>query len=102
MRKEFEAMVRDAQGEICSRVAEVDGDGSVFQRDSWSREGGGGGTSCVLQNGRVFEKAGVNVSVVHGNMPKEAMDAATGRGVNRATGVKDATRSPSLRAESLL
>lgn len=30
---------------------------------------GGEGISCVLQNGKVFEKAGVNVSVVHGPLP---------------------------------
>jgi len=32
----------------------------------------------VLQNGNVFEKAGVNVSVVYGQMPPDAYRAATG------------------------
>lgn len=40
-----------------------------FLRDSWIRKEGGEGSSCVLTNGRVFEKAGVNVSVVHGQLP---------------------------------
>jgi len=70
MREKMEAMVRAAQDEICEAVAKVDG--GSFQTDSWEREGGGGGTSCVLQDGRVFEKAGVNVSVVHGTLTPEA------------------------------
>jgi coproporphyrinogen III oxidase len=32
----------------------------------------------VLQDGNIFEKAGVNVSVVYGQMPPEAYRAATG------------------------
>jgi coproporphyrinogen III oxidase len=43
-----------------------------FHEDSWTREGGGGGITRVLQNGKVWEKAGVNVSVVYGSMPPEA------------------------------
>lgn len=33
---------------------------------------GGGGITCVLQDGTVFEKAGVNVSVVSGSLPASA------------------------------
>ena len=36
--------------------------------------------SRVLSNGKVFEKAGVNLSVVYGSMPQEALQAATERG----------------------
>ncbi|GLD50097.1 oxygen-dependent coproporphyrinogen-III oxidase, mitochondrial isoform X2 [Lates japonicus] len=36
--------------------------------DRWHRKEGGGGISCVMQDGKVFEKAGVNVSVVFGNL----------------------------------
>jgi coproporphyrinogen III oxidase len=48
----------------------------VFREDAWTRPGGGGGISRVLQGGRVFEKAAVNVSVVYGVMPPEAYRAA--------------------------
>ena len=36
------------------------------------RPEGGGGITCVIQDGMVFEKAGVNISVVHGKLSKAA------------------------------
>jgi coproporphyrinogen III oxidase len=45
----------------------------VFQRDHWLRPQGGEGSSCVIRGGRVFEKGGVNVSVVHGKLPPAAI-----------------------------
>jgi coproporphyrinogen III oxidase len=47
----------------------------TFHRDAWLRPEGGEGSSCVLTNGRVFEKAGVNVSIVHGNLPVRGQQA---------------------------
>lgn len=45
----------------------------AFTLDSWQREEGGGGLSCVLQGGEVFESAGVNFSHVKGfSMPASA------------------------------
>ncbi len=41
---------------------------------------GGGGISCVMQDGKVFEKAGVNVSVVYGNLTEEAAKQMRSRG----------------------
>src|SRR3990167_4422982 len=45
-------------------------DGTRFGTDEWEREGGGGGRSRVLSEGLVIEKGGVNVSLVHGEIPE--------------------------------
>jgi coproporphyrinogen III oxidase len=62
---------------VCAALEAADGTGK-FKEDVWSRPGGGGGISKVLQDGTVFEKAGVNVSVVYGTMPPDAYRAAKG------------------------
>jgi coproporphyrinogen III oxidase len=41
-------------------------DGKHFLHDSWQRPEGGGGISCVLEEGSVLERAGVNFSHVMG------------------------------------
>lgn len=83
MRSKFEKMIREAQIDITKKVEEIDGEGK-FQEDVWVRANGGGGMSRVLTGGKVWEKAGVNLSVVYGSMPQEALQAATERGVDRA------------------
>ncbi|MBT3038555.1 MAG: oxygen-dependent coproporphyrinogen oxidase [Candidatus Thiodiazotropha sp. (ex Ctena orbiculata)] len=58
------------QQTICCALEEEDGKARFFQ-DSWQREPGahlgGGGISAVLQEGEVFEQAGVNFSHVTGD-----------------------------------
>lgn len=70
LRTRMQTYVMDLQDRICAALADVDG--KAFGEDRWEREGGGGGRSRVLQEGNVFEKAGVGVSVVHGTLTPEA------------------------------
>ena len=51
-------------------------DGKNFLIDSWQRKEGGGGTTSILENGNVFERAGIGYSSVTGSkLPKAATDA---------------------------
>jgi len=93
MQVRFEEMIRNAQDSICAGIERVDG-GASFHEDAWVRESGGGGISRVLQDGNVFEKAGVNVSVVYGTMPPEAVKAASARGVTRDVGYAPGEKVP--------
>ena len=58
------------QAEIVSTLEALDTAHS-FITDDWSREAGGGGRTCVLEDGAFIEKGGVNVSCVHGEMSEE-------------------------------
>merc|ERR1711965_255647 len=41
-----------------------------FKQDIWKRKEGGGGQSRIIENGAVIEKGGVNISAVHGVLPR--------------------------------
>jgi coproporphyrinogen III oxidase len=56
----------DLQDRICETLEKIDGQ-NRFREDTWQREEGGGGRSRVLEEGGVFEKAGINFSHVRGN-----------------------------------
>lgn len=63
------------QSHICDALEKVDGV-ARFKTDEWTRTDlsgghGGGGTTRVLAEGAVFEKAGVNFSAVRGHMPAD-------------------------------
>ena len=51
-------------------------DGASFVADSWQRAEGGGGTTRVLDDGTLLERAGVNVSRVHGRALPPSATAA--------------------------
>jgi coproporphyrinogen III oxidase len=68
-RKRTEEYFRELQDRISLAIGMIDG--LPFREDSWEREGGGGGRTRILENGHVFEKAGVNFSSVHGNLPEQ-------------------------------
>ena len=78
---------RTLQDEICAGLAVADG-GATFREDTWDRPGGGGGRTRVLENGAVFEKAGVNFSEVFGEMDPKFATQMPGEGNSfTATGV---------------
>ena len=52
-----------------------------FEVTPTTRPDGGGGLMSVMRGGRVFEKIGVNVSEVHGELGGRARAAMAGRGV---------------------
>lgn len=104
MRTRMEMLIMETQADFCKALEEVDG--GKFKVDRWERKegeggdndlhlfiailnpfpadsvcvSGGGGISCVMQDGKVFEKAGVNVSVVFGYLTEEAARQMRSRG----------------------
>ena len=61
------AEVSKLQSLICAALEAVDG-GALFTEENWTRSEGGGGKTRVMVNGNVFEKGGVNTSVVYGDV----------------------------------
>jgi coproporphyrinogen III oxidase len=59
-------------------------DGKTFLHDSWNRPEGGGGTSCLLEEGNVFERAGVGFSHVLGSKLPPSASAAHPEAAGRA------------------
>ena len=77
----------EVQQKITDGLANTDG-GPGFRVDTWSREGGGGGRTMILQDGPVFEKGGVNVSCVYGQLSESFAQQLPGEGRDFfATGV---------------
>ncbi len=81
---EFEKWTIKLRDDICSELEKIEEEydhdyllPGQFRRESWRRNDptqpnndGGGGTMSVLR-GRVFEKAGVNISCVQGQFPEQ-------------------------------
>jgi coproporphyrinogen III oxidase len=59
--------IHSLQNTICAALEAADGK-ATFVEDQWKRAEGGGGKTRVIANGNVFEKGGVNTSVVFGNV----------------------------------
>ncbi len=79
-RAQVVTLIESAQPALCSAFEQIESeavqacqqpDGAAlpparFSSATWERPGGGGGTARVLSDGRVFERAGVNISAVSG------------------------------------
>jgi coproporphyrinogen III oxidase len=68
-REQWIEYIYDLQDNICTGLENIDGK-ARFHTDEWKRaEGsGGGGRTRVIADGNVFEKGGVNTSVVYGQV----------------------------------
>ncbi|HEY4635279.1 MAG TPA: oxygen-dependent coproporphyrinogen oxidase [Rhodospirillales bacterium] len=76
-RKKAQAWFEDLRDQLCRTLEAIEAEAKAktrasankpgrFKRTAWDRAEGGGGVISLLKNGRVFEKAGVNVSTVMG------------------------------------
>jgi len=68
IKQNFSNYIDNLQDEICTAMEKTDGSGR-FKEDNWEREGGGGGRTRVIEKGDVFEKGGINISRVWGELP---------------------------------
>jgi coproporphyrinogen III oxidase len=60
-------LIHRLQNDICTALEATDGK-ARFIEDAWQRAEGGGGKTRVISNGNVFEKGGVNTSIVFGDV----------------------------------
>lgn len=71
---EFEALELEAPSELYGPTP------GQFVYEDWQRKGNGGGGTGGLLHGRLFEKCGVHISVVHGQFTDEAQIKSLGAG----------------------
>jgi coproporphyrinogen III oxidase len=64
----------DLQSSIVGRLEAIDG--AAFGRDEWQRTEGGSGRCCILEEGNVFERGGVNFSHIKGERLPSSASAA--------------------------
>lgn len=69
MKKKISNYIKNLQDTITFQLEKTDGK-AIFKEDIWVRPEGGGGRSRILENGEIFEKAGVNISEVFGKLPE--------------------------------
>src|SRR6478735_4195113 len=70
-KQQFTKHIQTLQLAICTALEKEDGK-AKFISDTWERPGGGGGDTRVISSGHVFEKGGVNTSIVHGDLSPQA------------------------------
>ena len=73
IKEDWISIIQQMQDNICAALETCDGKAKFFE-DKWDRAEGGGGRTRVISNGDVFEKGGVNTSIVFGDVT-EAMKA---------------------------
>ncbi|MGJ8562632.1 MAG: oxygen-dependent coproporphyrinogen oxidase [Alphaproteobacteria bacterium] len=69
---EFEALEREAPEALYGPIP------GTFEYEDWSRKRNGGGGTGGMLKGRLFEKCGVHISVVHGEFEGEMRESVPG------------------------
>ncbi|VDN11489.1 unnamed protein product [Dibothriocephalus latus] len=73
IRSKMEILCMELQAHLCHHMEAIDKKKTFFV-DKWERKDGHGrGIYCVLQDGAVFEKAGVNISVISSELTEAAL-----------------------------
>ncbi len=72
--QEVKNFFTNLQDNICAAIENTDGKAKFIQ-DNWTRKGGGGGRTRVIQDGSVIDKGGVNWSGVEGELPDNIQKA---------------------------
>src|SRR5580698_7184830 len=67
IKKNWISFINQLQNDVCKALEAADGKAKFFE-EKWERAGGGGGVTRIISNGNVFEKGGVNTSVVFGKV----------------------------------
>lgn len=90
MRHRMEKLCLSLQEAFCRKLEQIEAEYGNYETDSqgplkfrsdrWERQEGGGGITCILEEGQIFERAGVNISVVHGRLPPPARAQMKSRG----------------------
>ncbi|CAH0389304.1 unnamed protein product [Bemisia tabaci] len=80
MKTKMELFIMKVQADFCRSLEAEEESDKKFIVDRWERKVGGGGITCILQDGQTYEKAGVNISVVHGTLPASAVQQMRARG----------------------
>ena len=73
------------QNVICLEIEELEGKKKIFKSKSWLRgknKNEGGGEFRILENGKIFDKVGVNFSEVYGKFSKEFKNKIPGTNKN--------------------
>jgi len=79
IKKRIVQYISSLQQQIITALETTDGK-ARFHTDKWTRPEGGGGVTCVLEQGNVFEKAGVNISAVEGTLPASMKEVLNVKG----------------------
>ena len=77
---------KNLQEIICKNIEEIENNKVLFKTKRWKRnkkKNEGGGESKLLENGKVFDKVGVNFSEVYGNFPNGMKGKIQGKKKNK-------------------